>query len=84
MSMIQNLLVRSTIININLNEYFYLSNYQNILEQMEDLETLFKLMRKYTKENINIMLLDEVDVLSEYANKKIILLSKKYDIMVVR
>lgn len=81
---IQNLLVRSTIIYIDLNEYFYLRDYQAILEQIEDLETLFKLMRKYTKEKIYILLLDEVDILSEYTNKKIILLSKKYDIMVVR
>lgn len=81
---IQNLLVRSTCIKINLNEYFYLKNYQSIISQISDLENLFKIIRKYTKEDIYISLLDEENILGEYANKKIILLSEKYDIMILR
>lgn len=81
---IQNLLVRVTRINIDLNSFITLKDYPSVLTQLTDLETLLKLIRKYTKEEICIVLLDEKSILDEYANKKIILLSKKYDIMVVR
>ena len=81
---IQNLLVRSTCIKINLNEYIVLRDYQAIVSQLEDLETLLELIRKYTKEDIYIILLKEENILGEYANKKIILLAEKYDIMVLR
>lgn len=81
---IQNLLVRATRINIDLSSFITLKDYPSILSQITDLETLLKLIRKYTKEEICILLLEEKNILAEYANKKIILLSKKYDIMVVR
>jgi len=81
---IQNLLVKATTINIDLNQYMYIKDYSSIISQIKDLEDLYKLIRKYSKENINVQLLPEEDILYEYANKKIILLFKKYDIMVVR
>lgn len=81
---IQNLLVKSKHIKIDLNSYINLKDYHSVLSQVEDLEVLIKTIRKYSKENITFKLLDEKNILYEYANKKILLLSKKYDIMVVR
>lgn len=81
---IQNLLVRSNNITINLNKYIKLKDYETIISQLSDLETLLKLIRKYSKEKITIKLLEEKNILYEYANKKIILLSEKYDIIILR
>ena len=81
---IQNILVKASTINIDINKYMNIKNYESILQQIEDLEVLFKLIRIYSKEDVNIIKLREKNELCEYANKKIILLAEKYDIMVVR
>lgn len=81
---IQHLLVSSKSIKIDLNKFIFLKDYESILGQINDLEKLFQYLRKYTKENVYIKLLKEKNILAEYTNKKIIVLSKKYDIIVMR
>ncbi len=81
---IQNLLVSSSEIIINLNKYLNCNDYYSIIENIKDLETLILTIRKYSKEQIIFKLLNEDNILTEYANKKIIILAKKYDIMVLR
>lgn len=81
---IQHLLVKATTININLDKYISSKDYQSIIKQIDDLECLYKLLKIYSKEEIKVKLLKGKNDLINYANRKIIVLSKKYDIMIVR
>ena len=81
---IQNLLVKATSIQIDLNNYVNLNDYSSVINEIKNLETLIVTIKKYTKEKIYIKLLEEKNIMYEYANKKILLLIEKYDIMYVR
>ena len=75
---IQNILIKSSKIE------FYLTTYNRILTQLEDLEELFILIRKYSKETIQVIPLSGSSELAQYTNKKISILCKKYDIIISR
>ncbi len=81
---IQQILVKSSKIQIDSNSFFTIKSYHRILEQLEDLEELFKILRKYCKEKIEFILLRGSDEGTSYANKKISILCKKYDIIIMR
>lgn len=81
---IQNLLVKSTTITVDINNYVNLKDYDSVMNEIKNLENLIVTIKKYTKEEIYIKLLEEKNILYEYANKKILLLIEKYDIMYVR
>ena len=81
---IQQILVKSSQIQIDGNAFFSLSSYQGILEQLEDLEELFKILRKYCKEKIEFILLKGTGDKVSYTNKKISILCQKYDIIILR
>ncbi len=81
---IQQILIKSSRIQIDCNAFFKLSNYDRILTQMKDLEELFILIRKYCKERIEVVLLKEENELVNYTNKKISILCQKYDIIITR
>lgn len=81
---IQQILVKSSCIQIDCNSFFKLTSYDRILTQMNDLEELIVLLKKYCKEKIEIILLKEDSELSSYTNKKISILSQKYDIIITR
>ncbi len=81
---IQNILIKSSKIEIDLNRMFYLTTYNRILTQLEDLEELFILIRKYSKETIQVIPLSGSSELAQYTNKKISILCKKYDIIISR
>lgn len=81
---IQNLLVKSTTITVDINKYVNLKDYDSVMNEIKNLENLIVTIKKYTKEKIYIKLLEEKNILYEYANKKILLLIEKYDIMYVR
>ena len=83
-SKIQNILIKSSKIEIDLMNYINLKDYESVIKEVDDIESLILTIKKYTKEKIIIKLLKEKNILYEYANKKISLLAKKYDIMVVR
>ena len=81
---IQNLLVKSFRIELDLTNYVKFENYNDVITGMNDVEDLIINIKKYTKEKIMINLLEEKNILYEYANKKILLLAKKYGIMILR
>lgn len=81
---IQQILVKSSKIQIDSNSFVYLKDYDRILTQLKDLEELFIILRKYCKEKIEILLLKEDTKESEYVNKKISILCQKYDIIITR
>lgn len=81
---IQNLLVKAFRIELDLTNYVKFENYNDVITGMNDVEDLIINIKKYTKEKIMINLLEEKNILYEYANKKILLLAKKYDIMILR
>ena len=81
---IQNLLVKAFRIELDLANYVKFENYNDVITGMNDVEDLIINIKKYTKEKIMINLLEEQNILYEYANKKILLLAKKYDIMILR
>ena len=81
---IQNLLVKSFRIELDLTNYVKFENYNDVITVINDVEDLIINIKKYTKEKIMINLLEEKNILYEYANKKILLLGKKYDIMILR
>lgn len=80
----QQLLIKATKMTIDTNSFFRLSNYDRILTQIEDLEELFILLRKYCKERIEVILLKDESELADYTNKKISILCQKYDIIITR
>lgn len=81
---IQNLLVKAFRIELDLTNYVKFENYNDVITGMNDVEDLIINIKKYTKEKIMINLLEEKNILYEYANKKILLLAKKYGIMILR
>ena len=81
---IQNLLVKAFRIELDLANYVKFENYNDVITGMNDVEDLIINIKKYTKEKIMINLLEEKNILYEYANKKILLLAKKYGIMILR
>lgn len=81
---IQQVLIKASKVQIDCNSFFKLSNYDRILTQIEDLEELFILIRKYCKERVEIVLLKEEGELANYTNKKISILCQKYDIIITR
>ena len=80
----QNILVKASTIQIDLNKIVRLTTYQALLVELDDLEELFSLMRKYCKEKIKLIPLKESSEMAEYMNQKISILGKKYDIIISR
>lgn len=89
---IQNLLIKSDklIISIGINDLIYIKNintykYDYIDQLLEDIDTLFDLIRKYNKEKIYI--LNYYDVLDEqyiiYTNKRLKEIANDYDISLI-
>ena len=81
---IQNLLVKASYIYIDLNGLIKCNNYKGVLENVNDLEKLIVLIKKYSKEKITIKLLNNNDDIHEYANQKLMVYLKKYDIIFMR
>ena len=81
---LQNILIKSSTVYLNLNNLFNYDSYEKIMVNINDLENLIVLMKKYCKEQIIIQLLDGDSEYSYYANKKIRLSLEKYDIIFVR
>ena len=81
---IQNLLVKAFRIELDLANYVKFENYNDVITGMNDVEDLIINIKKYTKEKIMINLLEEKNILYESSNKKILLLAKKYGIMILR
>ena len=81
---IQNILVKSSIIYLDLNNLFYDTNYDTIKTNLSDLNTLINLIKKYFNGKINIILLKGKNELTDYANQKVMINYKKYDIMFLR
>ena len=75
---IQNILVTSNNIYINLNE-LYINN-----KSLYYIEELFKVIRKYSKERIVIILRKEDNIMDRTLNNMIFKLRDKYDIIVKR
>ena len=80
----QQILIKASRIQLDMNTLFHLSTYSSVVTQIDDLEELLILMRKYCKERIEVVLLEEQSELAEYANKKISILCQKYDIILLR
>lgn len=81
---IQNILVKSATVYLDLNNLFNYSNYNNIKTNLVDIEKLINLIKKYSKGQINIILLKDKTELADYTNQKIMISFKKYDIMFLR
>ena len=81
---IQNILIKASAIYINLNGIFNYNNFDNMLVNVLEFEKLIKLIRKYSKEKIYVNLLKEENDISNYANEKLMLKLKKYDIIFLR
>ncbi len=81
---IQNILIKASKIFIDSNRLFRLSTYENILTQLKDFEELLILLRKYSKEQMEVRLLKGSSEQDIYTNQKISILCKKYDIIISR
>lgn len=81
---IQNILIKASTIYIDLNGLFKCDNFDSMLVNIADFEKLIKLIRKYSKEKIYVNLLKEDNDISNYANEKLMLKLKKYDIIFLR
>ena len=81
---IQNLLVKSSLIQIDLSKMVSIESYNSVYTELEDMEELILLIRKYTKEKVEVLLLPEENDIAEYMNQKISILCKKYDIIISR
>ena len=75
---IQNILVTSNNIYINLNE-LYINN-----KSLYYIEELFKVIRKYSKEKIIVILRKEDNVMDKTLNSLIFNFREKYDIIIKR
>lgn len=83
-----NVLIKADIIiltigNNDLNYYKELNNNKYVDEIINDLNDLFKLLRKYSKEKIVIYNFKEENNMYKYANKRLSVLANKYDIKVL-
>ena len=81
---IQNILVKSSTIYLDLNDLINCNNYNCVYSNIEDLNLLLELIRKYSKEKIIIRLLNIDTEISDYINEKVMILAKKYDIITMR
>lgn len=81
---IQNILIKATYIYIDLNDLIKCDNYNCSIKNIDDLELLINLIRKYCKEKIIIKYLIEDNDIDSYINQKIIVRLKKYDIIYMR
>ena len=81
---IQNLLVKASYIYIDLNELINCNSYHNALINIKDFEDFIILIRKYSKEQIEIKLLLEKSDIDEYINQKLMVYLEKYDIIFMR
>ena len=75
---IQNLLVKSNNIYINLNN-LYISNHTNM-----NIEELLITIRKYSKEKIIVILRNEDKIIDKTINNMIFKIREKYDILIMR
>lgn len=75
---IQNLLVKSNNIYINLNN-LYISNHTNM-----NIEELLITIRKYSKEKIIVILRNEDKIIDKTINNMIFKIREKYDIIIMR
>lgn len=80
----QYLLVKATTIDMTISEFIILNSYSGIINQLNDLDKLLSLLRKYSKETIKIKLIEEDSEIADFTNQKISILCKKYDIMITR
>ena len=81
---IQNILVKSSIIYIDLNDLINCNSYSCLYTNIADLEILMSLIRKYSKEKIIIKLLSNSNEYTNYMNEKVMILAQKYDIIAMR
>ena len=81
---IQNILIKATYVYIDLNDLIKCDNYQIAINNINDLEKLVALIRKYCKEKIVIKFIEDNDNLSTYVNEKVMITLKKYDIIFMR
>lgn len=81
---LQNALIKSSKIYININGLIKTDSYSSAIAYLSDLEELFALIRKYSKEQIYIQLLEEKSDIAIYINKKIQLIISNYDIIIMR
>ena len=81
---IQNILVKSSTIYLDLNNLINCFNYDCTYTNLADLEVLIDLIRRYSKEKIIIRLLSQKNNLANYTNEKVMILAKKYDIITMR
>ena len=81
---IQNILIKSSTIYLDLNDLINCSNYDCTTANLADLEILLDLIRKYCKEKIIIRLLSQDNDITSYTNEKVMILAKKYDIITMR
>ena len=81
---IQNILVKSSTIYLDLNNLINCSDYDCTYTNIADLEILINLIRRYSKERIIIRLLSQENELADYTNEKVMILAKNYDIITMR
>lgn len=81
---IQNILVKSSIVYLDLNSLFNYTNYETINTNLIDLKKMVILIKKYFKGQINIILLKGKSELVDYTNQKVMINLKNYDIMFMR
>ena len=81
---IKNLLVKASVIYIDLNDLINCYNYNCAYSNISDLEELLIIIRKYSKEKIIIKLLSNNNEITSYTNEKIMILVRKYDIITMR
>ena len=81
---IQNILVKSSTIYLDLNNLINCDNYNCTYTNISDLEKLLILIRLYSKERIIIRLLNNQNTINNYTNEKVMILAKKYDIITMR
>ena len=81
---IQNILIKATYIYIDLNNLIKCDNYNSCVKNIDDLEILIALIRKYSKEKIIIKYLDSSNDIDTFTNQKIMVRLKKYDIIYMR
>lgn len=79
---IQNILVKADTIYIDLNGLDI--NIYKILKEIENIENLIITIRRYSKENIVIQLLNDDNNINNFINRRIFNIKKKYGIIIKR
>lgn len=80
---IQNLLIKADKIIISIGSNDIKSNYDYLDSLLSDIENLFILIRKYSKEKIYIIGYKENNEYTKYLNSKLKSISKRYNIEVI-